>query len=214
MADEIRCRGRADVGFIVDSSGSLRSEYGKEKSFVKSVAKKFDISATGSHVGVVLFSDNAEVRVKFSEKNDAALFNETVDQLPLFGRTTRIDKALQVAHSTLFRPENGMRIDVPQVLIVLTDGAQTNAIDAVPPSQAIAPFHESGVKVVVVGVGSGVKRDELNSMVRSEDDLYLAKNFDQLISGDFIDNITAASCQAGMLYCSKVLKFAIFKESA
>ena len=196
---EIKCRGLADVGFVVDSSGSLRNDYGKEKTFVKSLADKLGISSTGSHAGIVLFSDRAEVKMKFSEKNDAVEFKRTVDELPLFGKTTRIDKALQLAHGTLFRPENGLRTDVPQLLIVLTDGAQTNAADAVAPSEAILPFHESGIKVVVIGVGSGVKKDELSSMVKSKDDLYLAKDFSQLISSQFIDNITAASCQSGRI---------------
>eukprot|EP00794_Sanderia_malayensis_P005383 gene5383-6056_t len=191
-----RCRGRADVGFIVDSSGSLKDDYDKEKSFVKSVATRFDIREGGSHAGIVLFSGRAQVKVGFSEKNDVAIFNKTIDELPLFGKSTRIDRALDVAQRILFQPSNGMRLDVPQVLIVLTDGKQTNAVDAVPLGQAVAPFHESGVKVIAIGVGSNVKRDELKSMVKSEEDLYLAKNFDQLISGGFIDNITAASCQA------------------
>ncbi len=197
LVQDVRCKARADVGFIVDSSGSLKSEYGKEKQFVKLLAQKFGLSAKGSHAGVVLFSDTADVRVKLAEKNTGAEFNDAVDQLPLLGKTTRIDKALQVAYNDLFQPENGLRLDVPQVLFVLTDGAQTNAIDAVSPAQAIVPFHESDIKVVVIGVGSGVKREELKSMVKSEKDLYVAKNFDELISSQFVDNITASSCQEG-----------------
>ncbi len=193
--EEIRCQERADVGFIVDSSGSLRSEYDKEKLFVKSLAYRFGLSAKGSHAGVVRFSHKAEVRVTFAEKNSVTEFNDAVDLLPHWGYTTRIDEALKVAYNELFQPGNGMRVDVPRVVFILTDGRQTNENGAVSLTQAILPFHESNIQVVVIGIGSGVNRDQLKSMVKSEKDIYFAKNFDELISGKFVDDITAAACQ-------------------
>ncbi len=204
LVQNVRCEARVDVGFIVDSSGSLKSEYGKEKSFVKSLAGRFGLSAKGSHAGVVLFSDNAELRVTLAEKNTVAEFNSAVDSLPLLGATTRLDKALQVAYDKLFQPKNGMRLDVPQVLFVLTDGEQTKADGSVSPAQAIVPFHESDIKVVVIGVGSAINKNELKSMVKSEKNVYFAKNFDELISSKFVDDITSASCQKGRaqgLFC-------------
>ncbi len=195
--NDVKCQARADVGFIVDSSGSLESEYDKEKSFVKALAGRFGLSKGASHAGVVVFSDKVELSVTFAEKNNAKEFNDAVDKLPSWGARTRLDKALKVAYDELFQPENGMRLDVKQVLFVLTDGEQTKVNGSVSPAQAIAPFHESDIKVVVIGVGSHVNRKELKSMVKSEKDLYFAKNFDELISSPFVDEITAASCQKG-----------------
>ena len=42
------CDSIADIGFVVDSSGSLRRNYGKEKAFVKTLSDSFGISADGS----------------------------------------------------------------------------------------------------------------------------------------------------------------------
>ena len=42
---ESKCKQIVDVGFILDSSGSLRNEYQKEKDFLKTLAGAFDISA-------------------------------------------------------------------------------------------------------------------------------------------------------------------------
>ena len=40
------------------------------------------------------------------------------------GSTTRIDRALKLAHQVMFTKENGGRGAVPKILILLTDGAQ------------------------------------------------------------------------------------------
>ncbi len=193
----VTCQARADVGFIIDSSGSVRREYGKEKSFVKSLAYRFGLSAKGSHAGAVIFSHKAEVKVTFAEKNSITEFNDAIDNLPLLGYTTRIDKALRVAYNDLFQVRNGMRLGVPKVVFVLTDGKQTNEYDAVSPATAILPFHESDMKVIVIGVGSSVSKNELRSMAKSEKDVYFAKDFDELMSSEFVDKVIALSCQKG-----------------
>lgn len=188
------CKTVADIGFIVDSSGSLRREYGKEKDFVKLVASSLDISPTGSHAGVVLFSYNAELSIKFSDHTNVKDFNSAVEGLALMGSTTRIDKALTLAFDSMFNEKNGMRVRVPKVLILLTDGAQTQDADAVVPSQVVNRFHDAGIKVIVIGIGSGVKPDELKTMVKSSSNLYLAANFDQLKSGKFVKDIIGSTC--------------------
>ena len=57
-----KCRTRADIGFILDSSGSLRHEYHKEKEFLKNIAKVFGVSEFGSRASVITFSYFAEHR--------------------------------------------------------------------------------------------------------------------------------------------------------
>ncbi len=194
---KVKCQARADVGFVVDSSGSLENEYHKEKSFVKKLAYRFGLSANGSHAGVVRFSHKAEVKVTLAEKNSITEFTDAVDNLPHWGYTTRIDEALRVSFEELFQPRNGMRSDVPKVVFILTDGKQTKAPGSESPAQAIIPFHESNMKVVVIGVGSAINREELAGMAKSDKDIYFAKNFDELISSQFVDTVTALSCQKG-----------------
>ena len=56
-----------DIGFILDSSGSLKSEYQKEKDFVKALAEKFELGEDQSHAGVIAFSARAEHSIKMSD---------------------------------------------------------------------------------------------------------------------------------------------------
>ena len=191
------CRSRVDVGFIVDSSGSVASDYPKEKEFVKTIGNSLDIAEDGSHAGIVVFSSNSEVAMKFSESNNGSAFATAVDKLPLLRGRTRIDKALKLAFDRLFREEDGMRLDVPKVLVLLTDGAQTVEDGAIAPSKAVEPFHEANIKVLVIGIGSGVKKDELRSVVKSDNDLYLAEDFDKLTSTDFTNSVSGAACVKG-----------------
>ena len=64
---------------------------------------------------------------------DIASFDAAVDAIPLMGFQTRIDRALRLAQKELFAEENGGRENVPEILIVLTDGTQTAAKDAEDP---------------------------------------------------------------------------------
>merc|ERR1712168_1680967 len=106
---EPSCKATVDVGFILDSSGSLRNEYQKEKDFLKAIAKAFDIVPGVSRAGVITFSARSKHSIKLSDHNDFASFSAAVDAIPLMGFTTRIDKALRLTQMELFAPRNGGR---------------------------------------------------------------------------------------------------------
>ena len=58
------CSAKVDVGFILDSSGSLRNDYHNEKKFLNALVNAFGISREGSRAGVVTFSLRAEHSIK------------------------------------------------------------------------------------------------------------------------------------------------------
>lgn len=69
----------ADIAFIVDSSGSIgTNNYAKTKYFVYSIANALNISATGAHAGVVIYSEEAKVPIKFTDHTDIVSFKEAV----------------------------------------------------------------------------------------------------------------------------------------
>ena len=198
LSDARKCKSRADIAFVIDASDSMMEFFEEEKMFIKKVAENFYIGGKESHVGIVTFSNKAKVALAFSEKNNASVLEKSVDSLSLLGGSSRLDTALKLAFDGLFQ-DHGIRLDVPQVLILLTDGAQTRDVSAVPPSQAIAPFHESNVKVLVVGIGERAKKTVLAGLVKSDSDLYMAKTVDDLISDKVLAGIRASSCLPGKL---------------
>ncbi len=173
---------------------------------MKALADTFRISRNGSRGGVITFSWHAELSVKFSDYENGGDFNRAVEGLPLFGHTTRIDKALKLARDELFSSRNGARAGIPKLLVVLTDGAQTADADAVDPGDIAKQIRQTGIKVIVIGIGKNVDSKELLHIAGGDkSNLYQASNFDELKSPAFVDSVSKAGCQLCKqieLYCS------------
>ena len=178
-------------------------DYAREKKFITRIAERLKISRNGNHAGAVVFSNSPKLEIKLSDHSSVEDFNKAVEKLPLLGGTTRIDLALKMAFTELFALYNGMRVGSSRLLIVLTDGKQTTDFGYIPLHDAVRPFHESGIKVIVIGIGSKVDRNELSSLVVHPKDLFLPKDFDELLSDSFFGNFTLDSCMApGLHVCN------------
>ena len=195
-----------DIGFVLDSSGSLREQYPQIKSFIKRFASSLDISRDGVRVGVVTFSFYATLSIKFNDFTDVAIFREAVEEIPLIGSTTRIDRALKVVNEDLFNESNGARKDVTKMLILLTDGSQTKGSDAVDPGKIAKVLRQRDIHIVSVGIGDEVDVDELTHITGDEDRVYTVADFDELITGRFIRKIVSKSCETGNLKVISDLK--------
>lgn len=189
-----KCKNVANIGFIVDSSGSLRREYGKEKEFVKQLAESFEISEAGSRAGVVTFSYHAKLSIAMNQHTSVKDFNKAVDEEPLMGYTTRIDKALQLAKEQLMV---GARSDAPRIVFLLTDGSQTASADAVDPAIVAKQLRDDGIQLIVIGIGKKTKVAELQAIAGNNANVYLAKDFDELKSTEFVQKISKVGCDKG-----------------
>lgn len=194
------CETKVDVGFVLDSSGSLRKEYGKEKSFLKALAATFGVSGDGARAGVVTFSHDVEHSIKLNEHTNLATFNQAVDDIALMGSTTRIDKALRTSQNEMFSVANGGRPGVNKLLIVLTDGSQTQGADAEDPGLVADELRKEGIRILVVGIGSAINSTELAHIAGGKSNLFSASSFDALISRDFLKDLNTAGCTLGK-YC-------------
>ena len=180
-----------DVAFIIDSSGSIgRRNYLKQKNFVKEVAKSFGLAPDQSQAAMVLYSNTASVQARFGQYASTEEFAKAVDALPYERGQTRIDRALDVAATDIF---SEARAGVPKLALLITDGTQTAAADAKGLREASEPLRKAGVRVLAVGVGSGVDQDELRLVTDSDDDVVLAADFQDLLLK--IGNLTSRACE-------------------
>lgn len=195
-----QCDGIADVIFAVHAPATLRpSDYRKEKEFVKMVARGLDIAPGRSRVGLILYSNFATVSAEIGAKTTLDSFQNLVDGLPHEKGKTRIDRALKLATS-LFDPSasGAMRPGVPRILILLTNGKQTEEPDAITLDHAARPLFEADVRILVVGFGQNLDEGELQALALKEDYVFLAHNFDNLgMLGEAVSKIT---CQAASKY--------------
>ncbi len=179
----------------MDLSGSIGNDHVKEKEFVKALADTFSISKDESRVAVITFNSKAAINVRFSDLKTAADFKLAVDNLPRPRGKTRIDIALKLARDELLQSKNGARVNVPKLLVLLTDGTQTRTADAVDPAIVAAELRQLGVRLVVIGIGKNVNTQELLHMAGQKSNFYQASNFNELKSPAFVESVSKAGCK-------------------
>lgn len=171
--EKASCEDPVDIAFVVDSSRPTSEDYVYEKDFVKKVARSFDISPNKSHASIVLLSrgDAVAQGYKFSTYDNSESFEEAVEH-SLNGQTI-IEYAVDAAKK-VFRPE------MPKILLVLTDGAQTGGKKASDLKEKFIALRKEGVRVYPIGIGTQIKREELDAMAESKDDVFVASDMASL----------------------------------
>jgi len=191
-----KCTVDADVGIILDSSGSIRPFYRQEKDFVNSIAASFGIGSGKSRASVITFSFFSELTIKFSDYDDLDDFQKAVKRIPLMGRTTYMDKALRLAQREMFKVKNGARPGKAKLLIMLTDGKQTRTSRYEDPAAVIKDVRKDGIQVIVVGMGTGVQLRRIIQMAGGEKYAFYARDFAKLATPAFLNDMKSRSCDA------------------
>ena len=165
------CTSDLDVVFIIDGSGSIRDANPADGSFdnwnllltfVANIVDNLPVSASGTHVAAVVFSDVGEMLFRLSQYTDNAAVRRAILNTPYPGRNTNTSGGLYIARSQVFTAQNGDRPQIPNVAIVLTDGKST--FDR----QKTVPYAEDlqrdGVEVITIGITNSIDEVELKSM--------------------------------------------------
>ena len=174
------CDKAIDIAFILDSSGSImKDEFSEARNFVKAIMETLTVSRESSHVGVMIYSNEARIMARFNEIQSNKELEDELDNLPHLRGKTRIDLALRLANAQLFTGSGGMRrsTSVAKVAMVITDGRQSPAADAIRLDEAVAPLLVKGVKVLAIGVGDKIDREELEMMVGSQELAFWAVSY-------------------------------------
>jgi len=78
---------KADVVFVVDSSGSIGSRnFQKVKSFIVSVVDSFEISNETVRVGLIEFSDSAYIEFDLQQYSNKSDVKAAVAAIPYYGQ--------------------------------------------------------------------------------------------------------------------------------
>jgi len=151
------CIKALDLGIIIDKSKSVRKRnLRKLKQSLESFVNLFDVSAEGTHVGMISFNDDAELLFNFEDDryHTENQLRERIKEIPLkLELKTRTDLALTLAKEKLFSVEGGDRPDVPNVCIVFTDGKSTGK----PKHKGFVPIPETVEILTEVGIHSFIR---------------------------------------------------------
>ena len=170
-----------------------KKDFEKEKDVIKKLASKFDVGQSKSHLGLISFSSDAQIPVKFGDHLDLLSFQDAVDKIPFAAGGTRFDKAFGVAANGLFSASGGVRANLPKVMIILTDGKQSADYDAVPIERSVLPLRHLGVRIFALAIGDQVDMSELRQIVNDPKDIHAVKDFDELLGN--IKNVGNKTCE-------------------
>ncbi|XP_031557914.1 lymphocyte antigen 75-like [Actinia tenebrosa] len=184
------CNVRVDVGFVIDSSGSVTgSGFLQAKRFVKAMISRFDVSPRKAHVAVIRYSTEAKLMFRLDQYFSAESLARAVDNIAYIQGGTRTHVALKIARESLFTVEGGARPMISKFMILLTDGASEN-------SKLVAhearKLKKTGVYVVAVGIGPSVNRRELITIASTPDDVINVRSFESLL--ERVTEIRARVC--------------------
>ena len=176
---ETSCVNGVDIAFLMDSSESITNEdFEREKTAVKEIAESFLSASQDSRAGVIMYSGRPELSVDFISQSDFGNFKSAVDALFHRRSMTRIDLALRYASESLFLKP---RPSVISIAVVMTDGVQTPGPGVESLGEAVLPLRSKGVRVLAVGVGPRVNRNELKELVTSQEDVFQMSSFQELL---------------------------------
>ena len=185
------CQAVVDIGFILESTDSVKAEHRKAKEFLKFFAASFGISSKETRAGVVTFSYFGELSIKLSDHSDISSFNLAVDNIKLMGSTARIDKALCLAQRKLFSLANGGRLGVPKLLILLT---YSSPVQNARVGEIADELRADGINILVVGIGRSMNATELLQVADSQQNVYITNN---LYASNFVSSTKKDTCEIG-----------------
>jgi len=112
-----------DIVFVVDESGSIdSSEYALMKSFLSRLVGRLDINSCQTRVGLVTFGSAVGTVFNFTDYTSVSSLQTAILSLSKRGGNTMTHSALEYVRTTLLTPEAGDRVDVCNIVVVLTDG--------------------------------------------------------------------------------------------
>ncbi|XP_071145244.1 matrilin-3-like [Mytilus edulis] len=123
-------RAVADIFFIADSSTSIGiTAFNELKRFATSVVSRFTIGPNHIKIGLITFSDDAEIEFKLNTYGGKSNIINTILNIPYTTGITNTHKAIQLLYKDGFTRANGERGNtVPKIAIVVTDGASTKPL--------------------------------------------------------------------------------------
>nr|XP_017208134.2 collagen alpha-1(XII) chain isoform X2 [Danio rerio] len=192
------CKGaKADVVFLIDGSWSIGDEsFSKVIQFVFSVVGAFDvIGPTGMQISFVQYSDDANTEFRLNTYKDKGTALSALKLIRYQGGNTKTGVALKHVYEKVITVENGMRRNVPKVVVAVTDGRSQDDVH-----KNAAKLQHAGYSVFVVGVAD-VDFVELQNIASkpSERHVFVVDDFDAFST--IQDNLVTFICETATSSC-------------
>ncbi|XP_077073745.1 collagen alpha-6(VI) chain [Siphateles boraxobius] len=171
------CKNRvADIMFLIDGSSSIHeTDFTSMKTFIAKVINGTVIGKDNVHIGVVQFSTEPQDQFALNKFYNKDKVEEAIKNITQLTGDTFTGKALLFI-SKYFDTLNGGRPDVPQFLIVITDGEAHD-----PVALHAKAIRDKGVTIFSIGVGN-INATQLWEISGTRDKVYVERDFEALQS--------------------------------
>ncbi|XP_061563452.1 collagen alpha-1(XII) chain-like [Cololabis saira] len=192
------CKGaKADVVFVIDGSWSIGEEsFMKVVHFVSTVVGAFDVvGPSGMQISFVQYSDDAKTEFKLNAYQDKGVAMAALQHIHYRGGNTKTGAALKHTYDKAFSLDNGMRRNVPKVVVAITDGRSQDEV-----KKNAAKLQHAGYSVFSIGVADVdfVELQEIGSKP-SDRHVFVVDDFDAF---DTIkDNLITFICETSTSSC-------------
>ncbi|XP_071324339.1 collagen alpha-6(VI) chain-like isoform X2 [Trachinotus anak] len=191
---------KADIIFLVDGSTSITlQKFRSMQKFMESMVNQTTVGKDLTRFGVILYSTNPNSIFTLKQYSSKREVLQAIAALKSPYGDTFTGRALTYSLQ-YFDAENGGRaaLQVPQILMVITDGDATDRNNLVAPSLAL---RDKGINVFSIGV-EGANRTQLEIMAGHEASrVFYVDNFEALET--LHKNITHVLCNSTKPVCEK-----------
>jgi uncharacterized protein YegL len=178
---------RVDFFFILDSSSSIKDKnFQYVREYVIGLISTMPVGLDKTRVGILTYNNDVIHRVRLNEFDKKSELMAAVNNIPYEGRGTKTNAALEYAVDEALTEENGDRPDVPNFVLVLTDGRATDDV------RVGAPRLREKAAVIAVGVGKRIEKKELEHIAGDKGNVFMVADFRSL-SGSVSEGDTACA---------------------
>ncbi|XP_041377507.1 collagen alpha-5(VI) chain-like [Gigantopelta aegis] len=172
---------KKDIFFLLDSSGSVGyRNFQTAKAFIAGFVSRLPIGVSNTHVAIIRFSSAPKRYASLNSYYTKQNLISAVANIRYTGGSTNTAEALEFLRTKLMRSSRGDRKDAENIIIIITDGSSTSLPSKL--TREVSTLHEMGVVIAAIGVGSMVKKTELDFMA-SEDRLsFTVENYKALFA--------------------------------
>ncbi|KAK2189963.1 hypothetical protein NP493_92g03036 [Ridgeia piscesae] len=128
LIDAVQCEEKADIVFLIDSSGSVQETSAENwklvLTFIGGIVNRLPVSRDEIRIGALEFSSDAITESILYLNNDLnkANLERTIGSMHHYGGNTNTAAALRMCRELMFHESKGHRAGVRSIAILLTDG--------------------------------------------------------------------------------------------
>ncbi|XP_035667592.1 CUB and sushi domain-containing protein 3-like [Branchiostoma floridae] len=159
-----------DLVVLLDSSDSIGSEgFQRVRNVSKAIVQTLPLINNNTHIGLVEYSDDTRIVNYLKDYRNKMDTIEKIEGISPRGGGTLLGEAITKVRTESFSAENGNRPNIPDALIVVTDG--NSADDVVSATEAA---RRQGIHVFTVGVGGNLDPNKLNQIAGEPERAFMA----------------------------------------